>query len=114
MMKEGKMMYAVMLLVSTSLGALGQIFFKLGVMVTGDTTGLLAYIIAGMIAYLLSTVIYFYVLSRTHLSWAYSFAGLSFVFASLIAFFFLGESVPLLRWDGILLIAIGTSLIGVS
>ncbi|MEM0074456.1 MAG: hypothetical protein QW091_00765 [Candidatus Micrarchaeaceae archaeon] len=112
-MHESKTTYALILLVSTSLGALGQVFFKIGVM---SQTALLIseYLIIGIIFYIASTVIYFYVLSRTHLSWAYGFTGLSYIFASLIAFVFLAESVPLLRWIGIFMIAIGTALIGVS
>ena len=63
---------------------------------------------------MISTVIYFYVLGRTHLSWAYGFTGLSYIFASAIAFLFLGELVPGLRWLGIAIIAIGTALVGSS
>ncbi|MEM3781591.1 MAG: EamA family transporter [Candidatus Micrarchaeaceae archaeon] len=112
-MQENKKAYALVLLVSTSLGALGQVFFKIGV--TSHAVLLIsAYLSMGILSYLASTVVYFYVLSRTHLSWAYGFTGLSYIFASLIAFFFLGESVPVLRWIGIITIAIGTALIGIS
>jgi drug/metabolite transporter (DMT)-like permease len=111
-LRKSKKIYTGILLVSTMLGAFGQILFKIGVM--SGILQLFIYIIIGIACYLLSTVLYFYVLSRTHLSWAYSFTGLSYIFASLIAFLFLGEQVPMLRWLGILVIAIGTALIGVS
>jgi drug/metabolite transporter (DMT)-like permease len=111
-LRESKKIYAGILLVSTLLGAFGQILFKIGVM--SSAFQLLIYIMVGIASYLISTVLYFYVLSRTHLSWAYSFTGLSYIFASLIAFLFLGENVPALRWLGILVIAVGTALIGVS
>jgi len=111
-MREGKRGYAVMLLASTALGAVGQVLFK--VAVTSAETALAEYLILGLAIYAVSTVIYLYVLSRSHLSWAYGFAGLSFVFASLIAAVFLAEPVPPLRWVGIGVITLGTVLIGLS
>ncbi|MDE1874382.1 MAG: hypothetical protein KGI04_04700 [Candidatus Micrarchaeota archaeon] len=109
---EGKKAFVALLLMSTLLGAAGQLFFKIGV--TGSFTALVEFIALGLLAYGGSTVLYFYVLSRTHLSWAYGFTGLSYIFASVLAYLFLSEAVPLLRWDGIFLITIGTVLIGLS
>jgi uncharacterized membrane protein len=111
-MKNDKKVYVGMLLASTILGALGQILFKIGVV--SSTLGLIGYIALGAVLYVISTIIYFYVLGRTHLSWAYGFTGLSYIFASAIAFLFLGEAVPTLRWIGIAIIALGTVLIGIS
>jgi len=108
---KDKYEFALILLGSTFLGALGQVFFKMGVM---QSSILYTYVAIGLVFYLASTVVYFYVLSRTHLSWSYGFTGLSYIFASFIAFAFLGEQVPILRWLGIIVIAIGTALIGVS
>lgn len=111
-MKQDKKLYVLMLFCSTMLGAAGQILFKLGV--SSGTSWLFVFLVTGLISYLVSTVIYFYVLSKTHLSWAYGFTGLSYIFASAIAFLFLGEQVPALRWTGILIIAVGTALVGSS
>ncbi len=108
-----KKVFALILLFSTFLGALGQVFFKMGV--TAKSTTLLAfYLLIGLLFYAVSTVVYFFVLGRADLSWAYGFTGLSYIFASLLAFAFLEEQIPLLRWFGILLITIGTMLIGFS
>jgi drug/metabolite transporter (DMT)-like permease len=110
-MKSSKLKYIIFLLCSTFLGALGQFFFK-GAF---DSTGLFAELLAiGLISYIFSTVFYFYVLSRTHLSWAYSIGGLSYIFAVLLARFALSESVPPLRWVGVLVITVGVVLIGLS
>lgn len=49
-----------------------------------------------------------------HLSWAYSMGGLSYIFAVLLAHLALGESVPFLRWVGVLVIAVGVAMIGLS
>jgi len=111
-MKNNKVSYAALLLFSTGLGALGQVFFKIGVVGTG--IALVGYVALGLLFYGISTLSYFYVLSRSHLSWTYGFGGLAYIFASLIAFAFLGEQVSILRWSGIAVIAIGTALIGIS
>lgn len=101
----------LMLVFSTLLGAIGQFFFKYAFMNSATFVELLA---VGIFAYLVSTVIYFYVLSRVHLSFAYSMGGLSYIFAVIMAALFLNESVPLLRWVGVITIAIGVVLIGLS
>lgn len=112
-MNRSKRVFIVLLFFSTFLGAVGQVLFKLGV--TNGTLALEAvFLVLGLFAYLVSSAAYIYVLSRTHLSWAYGFGGLAYVFASLIAFGFLGELVSPLRWAGIAVIAIGTALIGLS
>ncbi|MGC8776549.1 MAG: hypothetical protein ACP5P2_01220 [Candidatus Micrarchaeia archaeon] len=106
-----KEVLVLVLVMSTFLGGLGQFMFKLGL--NSQSSILMAILLTlGIISYLLSTVFYFFALSRAHLSWVYSFGGLSYIFASLLAM--LIEPVPLLRWLGILVIAIGTSLIGIS
>ena len=115
-MKQGKKLFVLMLLLSTLLGGMGQIFFKASVLNKpfSITLEFAAFVAAGVIFYLVSTAIYWYVLSRTHLSWAYGFTGLSYIFASVLAFFLLAESIPIIRWAGIVIITIGTLLVGSS
>ena len=100
-----------MLFVSTMLGAVGQFFFKYSFMDAGSFVVLL---MIGLLSYAISTVVYFYVLSRVHLSWAYSLGGISYVFAVLLAHFILLENIPALRWAGVFVITIGVLLIGFS
>ncbi len=109
---ESKAFFVLILVVGTLLGGLGQFLFKEGL----DNSGLLlaAYLVAGLVIYGMSTLIYFYALSRRSLSWAYSFGGISYIFASVLAFLLLGESVTPLRWLGIAVIAVGTAVIGLS
>lgn len=109
---NSKAFFAIALAVSTLLGGLGQFFFKEGLNDAGLSLAL--YILLGFAIYAVSTAIYFYVLSRKTLSWTYSFGGLSYIFASILAFLLLGEGITLLRWMGILVIAIGTAVIGLS
>ncbi len=98
------------LVVSTFLGAVGQLLFKYSF-----GKPLFAELLAsGLVVYGISTIIYFYVLSRVHLSWAYGMGGLSYIFATIFAYLFLSENIPLLRWFGVIIIAIGAALIGFS
>jgi drug/metabolite transporter (DMT)-like permease len=110
--RESKMFFALILVFSTLLGGAGQLLFKAGL----ESAGLYiaVYLFFGLILYGISTLAYFYTLSRRSLSWAYSFGGLSYIFASVFAYAFLAEPVSPLRWIGILVIAIGTAVIGLS
>ncbi|MDE1850815.1 MAG: hypothetical protein KGH54_03415 [Candidatus Micrarchaeota archaeon] len=108
-----KIAFALVLVVSTLLGALGQLSFKIGVS-SSTLTMMALYVLLGFVVYGISTILYFYILGRTHLSWAYSFGGLSYIFTTILALSVLGEGIPLLRWAGVLVIALGVALIGVS
>ena len=109
---NNKKIFILLLIVSTVLGAVGQLLFKLVLQSSGAFLAL--YLIIGIVAYGFSTVVYLYVLGRTHLSWTYGLGGLSYIFASIFALVFINEPITLLRWIGILTIAGGTALIGTS
>ncbi len=112
-MQEKKIVFVGFLIVSTLLGSLGQLFFKIGI----DSNGIYSmatFIIAGAFVYGIATLIYLFVLGRSHLSWAYGFVGFSYIFTALLAFFVLGETIQTTRWIGVIVIAIGTALIGLS
>jgi drug/metabolite transporter (DMT)-like permease len=108
---KDKAMIIGLLVISTLLGAVGQFFFKYSF---ADRGSFAALMLVGLLSYALSTVIYLFVLSRVHLSWAYSMGGISYVFAVLLAYIILMEKVPPLRWVGVLAIAVGVVLIGFS
>ncbi len=109
---KGRRALLFLLIGSTLLGALGQLLFKVALAYYGML--FIGYLALGLAAYGISTFIYLHVLGRTHLSWAYSFGGLSYIFASVLAVIVLGERVSPLRWLGIVIIAIGTAFIAVS
>lgn len=111
-MVESKVKYALVLGCSTLLGAVAQVAFKHGLNLGGLPTA--EWLAVGILLYGFSTIVYFYILSRVHLSWAYGIGGLSYIFATLLAFFALSENVPPLRWAGIVVITIGVILIGIS
>ncbi|MCL5680011.1 MAG: hypothetical protein M1465_01550 [Candidatus Marsarchaeota archaeon] len=108
-MERRKTENITMLLGSTFLGAVGQLLFKYAL------SAHMLYIISfGIIAYFVSTLIYFYVLTRANLSWAYSVGGLSYIFAVILAASLLAESVPPLRWLGVIIITVGVVFVGSS
>ncbi|MDE1851674.1 MAG: EamA family transporter [Candidatus Micrarchaeota archaeon] len=113
MNRDSKRFFIVLLVISTFLGSLGQLFFKMGLSDHSETYEI-ALIAVGIVAYGSATLAYFYALGRSNLSWAYGFGGLSYVFTSLLAFVVLGEPVTALRVAGIAIIAVGTALIGAS
>lgn len=113
MQKDSKLFYIILLVFSTSLGGIGQFLFKEGLLQSSFYIEVLV-IAFGVLVYVISTAIYFYTLARTHLSWAYGFGGISYIVAELLAYFVLLEPVGIARWIGVLIIAVGTALVGLS
>lgn len=110
MKDDSKIFIIALLLVSTILGGVGQFLFKDAFL---DNMLVLS-LATGLGAYAISTAIYFYVLSRVHLSWAYSISGVSYIVAVFLAATLLSENVSMLRWAGVLVIALGVVLVGIS
>ncbi len=112
-MNDSKKKFALMLVFSTSLGSAGQLLFKEAL---GYGVGVLFALVLflGLVCYGLATLVYFYILSKVHLGWAYGFQGLSYIFATLLAVFILGEQVSAFRWVGVALIVVGVALVGLS
>ncbi len=108
-MERRKLENISMLIGSTFLGAVGQVLFKYAL-----SQKLLLVIGLGILAYFISTIIYFYVLTRSNLSWAYSIGGLSYIFAVILAATVLAENVLPLRWLGVIIITMGVLFVGIS
>ena len=53
-------------------------------------------------------------MSKSDISFLWPLTGLSFVFATFAAMIFLGETVSLVRWIGVILIVIGAAFISYS
>ena len=71
-------------------------------------------IVVGLGIFCVSAIVWLIVLSRVPLSTAYPFAGITYVTTALIGRFVLGESVPGIRWLGIVLIVGGILLVSRS
>ncbi len=99
----------ILLLVgSTFLGAVGQLLFKLSL-----SNSVVYMFVIALAAYIISALVYFYVISQAQLSWAYGVGGLSYIFAVLLAALFI-ESVPAMRLVGVVIIAGGVLLVALS
>ncbi len=68
-------------------------------------------LLTGMAVYALAGVAWLIVLSRRDVSFAYPMLALTYAIIPAGAHFFLGESVPGLRWVGIGIVIIGVALI---
>lgn len=65
----------------------------------------------GLALYGLGAVSWIAILKRMDLSYAYPFLALNFVLIALVSGFFLGESIPPMRWAGLGLICCGIILV---
>ncbi len=68
-------------------------------------------VLTGVVLYAVSSFFWLIALSRVDLSYAYPFVGLAYVAVALFSWLFLGESLSLLRWAGIVLIVCGVVLV---
>jgi len=112
----------MMLIVSVSLGAAGQLCLKHGVNLLGPNVGPLQvirgiftpYVFMGFVCYGLSSLVYLWVLSKLSLSFAYPFVALSFVMVVVLSWWLLGEDLPPLRIVGVALIMFGVLTVAAS
>lgn len=69
-------------------------------------------VVVGLALFVLSAVTWLIVVSRVPLSFAYPFAGITYVLLALFSKFVLKEHVPGLRWLGVALIVAGIVVVG--
>jgi uncharacterized membrane protein len=108
----------LLVIICTLFTASGQYFIKKGLSNAGAKTSLLAYInmtmIGGLILYGLGALLLIWALRKGSLSVLYPLISLGFIWAALLGLSFLGETVSLLNWIGIVGIIMGVSIIGGS
>lgn len=109
-MKDNKSIIILFMVIASVLGGVGQLLFKYA-FIDGK---LGVTLLAGIGVYALSTALYFYVLSRTHLSWTNALSGISYVLAVVFASTILGENVSFLRWIGVIVIVVGVVLVSMT
>ena len=71
-------------------------------------------ILAGLLLYGVGALSWIAVLARMDLSYAYPFLALNFVLITLVSVFLLGETVPLMRWVGVLILVAGIVVVARS
>jgi len=73
-----------------------------------------ACILAGVLFEALFFASLLILMSKSDISFLWPLTGLSFVFATFAAIWFLGEQVSTMRWAGVILIMVGAALISYS
>ena len=112
-----------LILISMTLGSFGQVYLKMGLRNIGTldlkdlmTEKLISIItdknvILGIALYGVATLLWFVVLSKAELSYAYPLIALSYVVTAILAKFYFNETISIIRWAGILAIIFGAFLI---
>jgi drug/metabolite transporter (DMT)-like permease len=72
------------------------------------------HIIGGLLLAVFSTGGWMITLSKAELSFAYPFMSLAFPLVLVLSGFFLGESIPLMRWIGLAVVLLGLYFISKS
>ena len=103
----------LLIIICTFLTAFGQIAWKIGSKNLALSLSLLSNyaLLAGFVLYGLGAILLMFALRHGNLSFVQPFLSLGFVWASFLAFFYLGEDFPLLKILSIGLIITGTFFI---
>ena len=118
----------LILLVGLAFESTGVVLLKKGMTQIGDLHGVAAgeilrvckagatnpQILAGVFFEALFFLCLLILMAKSDISFLWPLTGLSFVFATFAAIWFLGERVSTLRWIGVVLIVIGAALISYS
>lgn len=118
----------LILMVGLVLESTGVVFLKKGMMQIGDLQAVTltevfrvlregvgnSNLVLGVFFEALFFGCLLFLLARSEVSFLWPLSGLSFVFATLAAIWFLGERVSSIRWAGVALIVIGAGLISYS
>ncbi|MFM1774160.1 MAG: hypothetical protein RL124_932 [Acidobacteriota bacterium] len=109
------------IIASVTLNALAQVFLKRGLgHISIDSLSSFLPLLgipwfwAGLTCYGVSLLVWLKALSLVPVSFAYPFLALGFILNGLLAYFFLSESIPMLRWVALILISVGILLQGMS
>lgn len=128
MKKDGVRMVSVILLVLilVTIASFGQIHMKKGLTKIGGielkelsskkllSTVLERNVLIGVTLYLFATMLWFVILSKADLSYAYPMIALGYVVTAFLAKMYFNENITMIRWFGILLILTGVFFISKS
>ncbi len=108
----------VLILFNVLLLTSGQVLWKMGLARTGGISldnmlqvFLSPLILAGLALYVAATVVWFAVLSRADLSYAYPLQSTAYVIGVIAAWFLFKEVIPPTRWIGVLVIIAGVVIV---
>ncbi len=107
-----------LILISVSLGVIGQLCLKQGMRGFGGNFSELflyalrsPFVISGFGFYALSSLIWLIVLSRVNLSYAYPMLSIGYVLIVFFSWLIFKENIGLWHWAGVILICLGVSLL---
>jgi uncharacterized membrane protein len=112
-----------LMLIVTTVGAIGQLLLKTGMSGIEGKPSLVGIVrimlteprvLFGLILFALNTILYLRVLQQYPLSLVYPMIAFSYVVVSLLSWMLLGERIPLLRVLGLLTIVAGVLLMALS
>jgi len=100
----------------------GQTLWKIGVTNIEFKLSLMAlikiiinpYILSGIVAYGVATIIWLYILSKAELSLIYPMQSICYVLAAFISLYIFKENIPPTRWFGIMLIISGAYFVSIK
>ncbi len=111
----------VLILLNVILLTSGQLLWKMGLTREGGISldnmlrvALSPFILAGLALYVVATVIWFIVLSRAELSYAYPLQSMAYIIGVVAAWLLFNETVPVIRWVGVFVIIVGVVLVSYS
>ncbi|MBW3623325.1 MAG: hypothetical protein KY468_07940, partial [Armatimonadetes bacterium] len=108
------------MLIVTTVGALGQILLKVGMSRAGKDPTLIGIVkimltnplvFMGLVLFAMNTILYLRVLQQHPLSLVYPMIAFSYVVVTFLAWAFLGERIPLLRLVGLATIVAGVLIL---
>lgn len=117
-MKTGKTAsWAVALvIICTLFTSLGQLFLKLGIkdVISINIISLITNynLVFGLALYAAGAILLIIALKGGELSVLYPIIATSFIWVTLLSWFYLNESIALIRWLGVAVIVLGISFIG--
>ncbi len=117
-------MILILILACVCIGTMGQLLLKTGMDRIGAFSFALQnvlpifikvisspFVLLGILCYALSLVVWLLVLSRAEVGYAYPLLSIGYVLTAILAFFFFGESLSMIRIFGIALIMLGVVFI---
>lgn len=120
-------MNIVLILSSVILNTIAQLLIRKGMLIVGEINGGISgllhalpsmatniFLWLAMVSYAGSILLWFVVLSKVEVSFAYTFSSVGFILSAVAAHFLLAENISLTRIIGILIICIGVILVSRS
>ena len=112
-----KLWAALLVLCMTAFTSAGQIFYKLGSKTLEyNLQSIISnyYILAGILVYSIGGIGIIIALKYGEVSVLYPIIATSYIWVSLSSVFFLGESMNIFKWIGVILIMAGVTTIGLE